>query len=140
MIHICNVNQQLEIPSKIDNLSKIEVFVDELCENLKINEDSYGSILIALTEAVNNAITHGNQSDPSKKVNLGVSSTGDEILFTVKDEGQGFDYQNVPDPTLPENLEKLHGRGVFLMNTLADDIEFGENGSLVKLKFYVPTN
>ncbi len=59
----------------------------------------------------------------------------ESISFIVWDEGKGFDFSNIPDPTLPENLEKTHGRGVFLMNHLADDIEFGENGAIVEMKF-----
>jgi len=62
------------------------------------------------------------------------------VCFIVKDEGVGFDFNNVPDPTLPENLEKLRGRGVFLMKALADEIEFEENGTIIKLNFYISSN
>lgn len=135
-----NAIQYLELPSKTESISKVELLIDEICQNFSISQDSYGNILIALTEAVNNAITHGNQLDPTKKVNLEYESTKGELSFTVKDEGSGFDYEHIPDPTLPENIEKINGRGVFLMKSLADEVEFEENGSLVKLKFTLAAN
>jgi len=129
--------QKIELASDIKSLTKIESFIDGLYEQYKFGGDHYGNILIALTEAVNNAITHGNQFDPSKKVNLNMEASESEVCFVVKDEGVGFDFNNVPDPTLPENLEKIRGRGVFLMKTLADELGFEENGSVVRLNFYI---
>jgi len=132
--------QHLELPSKIESLSKIELLIGDVCERCCINEDSYGNMLVALTEAVNNAIAHGNKYNPKKKVNLDFTTNSKEISFIVKDEGQGFDYNHVPDPTLPENINKINGRGVFLMRTLADEIKFEENGSSVSLKFSISVN
>jgi serine/threonine-protein kinase RsbW len=100
-----------------------------------LNEDYYGNILIALTEGVNNAIVHGNKYDKNKVVWLNMESSDNDVQFTIVDEGVGFDYNNVPDPTLPENLEKLSGRGVFLMRQLADEVVFEENGSTIRLRF-----
>jgi len=132
--------QNIELASNIDSLSKIESFIDDVCEQYKFGEDHYGNILIALTEAVNNAITHGNKLDPEKKVNLNMVTSENVVRFVVTDEGVGFDFNNVPDPTLPENLEKIRGRGVFLMKTLADEVGFEENGTVVKLNFYISGN
>ena len=129
--------EQLELPSTVDSLSKIEGFIERFCEQCKLSDDYYGNILIALTEGVNNAITHGNKFDPNKMVSLNMETTTKQVEFTIKDEGGGFDYDNVPDPTLPENLVKLSGRGVFLMKNLADEVFFEENGSTVKLRFTV---
>lgn len=132
--------QHIELSSKLENLSEIENFIDEICEQYKFGEDHYGNILIALTEAVNNAITHGNNLDPNKKVKLNMETTISDVEFTIKDEGLGFDHNNVPDPTLPENLEKLSGRGIFLMKTLADHVDFEENGTIIKLRFSLSAN
>jgi serine/threonine-protein kinase RsbW len=129
--------EQLEFPSTMDSLSKIEGLIEGFCEQCKVSDDYYGNILIALTEGVNNAITHGNQLDPNKKVNLNMETTSEVVEFTIKDEGLGFDFNSVPDPTLPQNLEKLRGRGVFLMRNLADEVSFEDNGTIVKLKFTV---
>ena len=132
--------QNIELPSRVESLSEIENFIDEVCEQYKFGEDQYGNILIALTEAVNNAITHGNNSNPEKMVNLNMETTTKDVEFTIRDEGPGFDYDNIPDPTLPENLEKLSGRGIFLMKSLADDVLFEENGTIIKLKFSLSAN
>ncbi len=129
--------QRLELSSQLESLSQIESFVDEFCDQCCVSEDEYGNILIAITEAVNNAITHGNHLDPTKKVCLNVEGSKKEIKFIVEDEGIGFDLTAVPDPTLPENREKLRGRGIFLMKHLADDIVFENNGSKIKLRFSI---
>jgi serine/threonine-protein kinase RsbW len=132
--------QHIELSSKLESLSQIENFIDDVCEQYKFGEDHYGNILIALTEAVNNAITHGNKLDPSKTVNLNIETTANDVEFTVKDEGVGFDVDMVPDPTLPENIEKLSGRGIFLMKSLADNVDFEENGRIIKLRFSLSVN
>jgi serine/threonine-protein kinase RsbW len=127
--------EQLELPSTVDSLTKIEGFIEEFCEQCNLNEDYYGNILIALTEGVNNAITHGNKMDRDKTVWLNMESSDNDVEFTIVDEGDGFDYNNIPDPTLPENLERLSGRGVFLMRQLADEVDFEGNGSTIRLRF-----
>lgn len=129
------INQKFELKSQLESLTKIEACVDELREQFIFSEDDYGNILIAITEAVNNAITHGNGLNPSKKVCLNIGGSPDQICFVIEDEGAGFDYHNVPDPTLPENVEKLSGRGIFLMKELADDVVFEKNGAKISLKF-----
>ncbi len=129
--------QKLELSSQLESLSQIETFVDDFCDQRHVSEDDYGNILIAITEAVNNAITHGNQLDPLKKVCLNVQGDTNEVAFTVEDEGKGFNLNDVPDPTLPENITSLRGRGIFLMQNLADDVSFENNGSKIKLKFSI---
>ncbi len=131
------MEQKLSFPSKAENLNLVEKLIDDVCEKNSVNEDYYGNILIAITEAVNNAIHHGNKSNPEKKVNVSYTSTPEKLLFTIQDEGPGFDYENLPDPTDPQNIEKPHGRGVFLMRNLSDEIEFSDGGSTVVMKFKV---
>jgi serine/threonine-protein kinase RsbW len=92
-------------------------------------------MLIAVTEAVNNAIHHGNQDDPEKFVRIGFESDENMLTFSIRDEGPGFDYTNLPDPTDPANLDKISGRGVFLMTQLSDSIRFEDNGRQVFLSF-----
>lgn len=132
--------EQIELSSKLENISKIEHFIEDVCDQCKIDEGCYGNILIALTEAVNNAIAHGNKLDPLKKVKLNMRTKVDQIEFVVQDEGVGFDYNAVPDPTLPQNLEKLRGRGIFLMRALADDIDFEDDGRIIRLNFSISNN
>lgn len=127
--------ESLKINSKSDNIRLVERLVDDVCQIYNVNEDSYGNILIAVTEAVNNAIHHGNQNNPDKFVQIAFETEDKQLIFNIKDEGPGFDYQNLPDPTDPSNLDKMNGRGVFLMKHLADRLEFKNNGQEVSLAF-----
>jgi serine/threonine-protein kinase RsbW len=130
-----NSVQEIQFPSKVENLSLVEKLIDQVCVEYRVNEDHYGNILIALTEAVNNAIIHGNKQDPSKHITLSCETKDNNLLFIVEDEGPGFDFDHLPDPTDPENIEKPNGRGVFLMKNLADEVNFFNNGNRVELKF-----
>ncbi len=128
-------NKVIVFPSVTDNIRIVEKLVDELCEDYKIKEDFYGNILISLTEAVNNAIVHGNRLDPDKSVSVKYDTVDEVLKFIIEDEGPGFDYDNLPDPTAPENIEKPNGRGVFLMKHLADNCAFLDDGRIVELEF-----
>lgn len=131
--------KSLKIASKPENVGIVEKFIDDLRTELNIGDDVYGNILISLTEAANNAIIHGNKSDESKFVTLEYSldERGKNLTFIMKDEGPGFDYGHLPDPTNPENLEKTHGRGVFLMMQLADMVVFSDNGATIEMQFRI---
>lgn len=128
---------KIQIPSLSENIRMIESFIDNAKEKFHLDDDIYGNIMIAVTEAVNNAIKHGNRQDKSKNVALSLSLQQSLIKFVIQDEGQGFDYKNLPDPTAPENLEKPSGRGIFLMKHLSDEVIFKENGKVVELNFYI---
>ncbi len=131
----------LQFPSVLENIHQAEKLIDEVVAEYNVKEDYYGELLIAMTEAVNNAIVHGNKLDASKNVTITFDVPDDKNLrFTIEDEGPGFDYDNLPDPTAPENIEKPHGRGVFLMRQLADDCAFEDNGRVVILSFEVLEN
>jgi len=128
---------RIEIPSLNENVRMIESFIDNARERFQLNDDIYGNIMIAVTEAVNNAIKHGNAGNSSKNVALSLSMEENVIRFRVEDEGHGFDFHNLPDPTSPENLEKPGGRGIFLMKHLSDEVAFIEGGKVVELGFYI---
>ncbi len=125
----------LKIKSDITNISQVESLIDKVCADLNVTEDLYGNILIAVTEAANNAIVHGNAQNKDKAVEFFVDKLNNELVFSVVDEGKGFNYEELPDPTAPENIEKPEGRGIFLMRNLSDKIEFLENGSKVNITF-----
>lgn len=130
-------NINIQIPSLPDNVRIIESFIDNAKEKFNLNDDIYGNIMISVTESVNNAIKHGNKNLKSKNVSITLRLNKKRIIFKVTDEGNGFDYHNLPDPTAPENLEKPSGRGIFLMKHLADEVIFSNNGSIVELVFYI---
>lgn len=128
-------NYKLKIFSKPEDMLLVEEMIDDVCESTQVSDDAYGNILVALTEAVNNAIYHGNKSDASKQIDITYGINADKIVFMIKDQGKGFDYLNLPDPTSPENIAMPNGRGVFLMRSLADKISFEDEGSRVVLEF-----
>ncbi len=129
------MEKNLKIPSKIENLRIIEKAVDDISTECNLNSELYGNVLIATIEAANNAILHGNKLDESKNVDINFKIENNKLRVIIKDQGIGFDYANIPDPTSPENIEKINGRGVFLMEKLSDNIYFFENGSKVELIF-----
>ena len=127
----------LIIPSLPENIRIVESFIDNAKDKFHLDDDIYGNIMIAVTESVNNAIKHGNQGAKKKNVNLALSFHENMIRFTIKDEGPGFDYSTLPDPTSPQNIDKPDGRGIFLMKHLCDEVSFEEKGSKVTLCFYI---
>ncbi len=128
-------NSTITIPSNVDSITLIERMVDDLSTSHRIDTELYGKVMLAVVEGVNNAVVHGNKLDPDKKVTVFYSIDKEYLTFSIIDQGEGFDYAKVPDPTASENIEKPHGRGIFLMNHLADEIEFYQNGSHIKMFF-----
>lgn len=127
--------RNIRIASRMEGITEVEALINDLCEEFGVEETHYGEILIAMTEAVNNAVVHGNKLDVNKMVDISVRTDGPVLEFQVTDQGPGFDYGNIPDPTSPENIEKPNGRGVFLMRQLADSCEFEELGRVAILRF-----
>lgn len=130
-----NTLETLIIQSEVANISLVERLIDDISAKYQLHDDVYGKILLAVVEGVNNAIVHGNKLDSLKLVSIQYIVNEEFIEFMILDEGPGFDLSTIPDPTKPENLEKTHGRGVFLMNHLADEIQFLDGGNKVSMKF-----
>jgi len=128
---------KIKIPSLAENIRIVESFIDHAKDSHSLNDDIYGNIMVAVTESVNNAIKHGNKENKDKNVWLSLSYESKLIKFVIEDEGAGFDYKNLPDPTAPENLDKPEGRGIFLMKHLSDEVSFKEDGKVVELCFYI---
>ena len=129
------MEKQIFVPSKIENLRKVEKFVDEISSECKLSSELYGNILIATLEASNNAIVHGNKLKENLDVKITASFKDNVLFISIEDTGKGFDYKHIPDPTSPENIENVSGRGVFLMEKLSDKLIFKNNGSIVELYF-----
>jgi len=129
------VKENLKIESSIDSLHKIEDAIDKITRSAGISKESYGKVLIATLEAVNNAILHGNKGDRKKIVEVEVLCKTSGIVVKVTDEGKGFEPGSIPDPTRPENILAVNGRGVYLMKKLADKIKFNEAGNSVEMTF-----
>ncbi len=124
----------LELPNDIRSIEHAVEYVTQHCTNcceyarrLNLN------FRVGLTEALSNAMLYGNNSDPEKSVRVEVMIKLDEVSVRVTDQGVGFDPTTVPDPTLPDNISKSGGRGIFLMKALMDEVQFNERGNSVTL-------
>lgn len=127
----------IEIPSLTENIRIVESFIDNTKDKYQLTDDLYGNIMIAVVESVNNAIAHGNSLDKDKNVTLTAILDEQQVQFTIEDQGPGFNYDNLPDPTAPENIKNPGGRGIFLMRHLADEVHFSAEGRKVELTFYL---
>ena len=123
------------LPSDVDIISP---FIDQLMSfisRFRMADGNNFEIELALREALVNAIVHGNQNDPRKLVYVNCRCTTDgRVSITVEDEGNGFGYDTVPDPTSPDNRQQTHGRGIYLIRTLMDEVDFEEGGSVIHMR------
>src|SRR5476651_1984810 len=127
----------LQLPSRLESITELEHLIELIADKYQVSEDTFGNMMTCLNEVVNNAIIHGNKLDPDKKVIVNVEIEHKRIVWTVTDEGSGFDYVHLADPTAEENLEKLNGRGVFIIKMLADQCVFNAAGNEVELLFKI---
>jgi serine/threonine-protein kinase RsbW len=125
----------LELTSNPKQVGKVEKFLEKVNTRLKLDEGQFNKLLVAVTEAVNNGIIHGNKRDPAKKVVVTCIANRAALVIRVEDEGPGVDPNTLPDPLAEENLMRENGRGVFLMRSLMDAVEFERHakGSAVVL-------
>ncbi len=130
-----NIIEALTLPTDFQSLVDVENLVEKVCQIVGIQEDAFGNVLIAVTEAVNNAICHGNNENNALLIEVAVADSINSFCFKIKDQGKGFDYNNLPDPTAPENILKENGRGIFLMRNLSDEVIFNEAGNEVVIYF-----
>ena len=128
------LNKKIQINSQTNPEGIVERAIVDVCEQMQIGEEKFGNILLAVTEAVDNAIEHGNKNNPDKNVQLSYQSSPKEITFSVTDQGQGFDINTVTDPTNPENAGNA-GRGILIMKMLSDKLEFNNEEKTVLLSF-----
>ena len=116
--------EELTIPSNPEELARVDEIAERVAIELKFPKDLRDDIAIAVTEAVNNAIMHGNHADPDKKVHIIFTREPQGLKVEILDEGEGFDPDKMPDPTSPENILLEQGRGLFIIRHLMDDTEF----------------
>lgn len=125
----------LKIPSDPKQIQNVEIYLKKVATSYKVCEEKYPDMLISLTEAVNNAIIHGNKQNRSKFVEIHLEEKEYGLAFHVSDEGSGFDPNKVADPTAIENIECCGGRGVYIMQHLSDGINFSNQGRTVEMFF-----
>ncbi len=119
-----NNGDDITIPSSPDHISAVDEFIESWLRQRGVPEDTIADLAIAITELVNNAIKHGNKYDHKKKIRVGLRFENDQAQATVSDEGTGFDPESIPNPIAEENLLKEIGRGIFIVKSLMDKVEF----------------
>ena len=124
--------------SLTSEVAMVSPFVDHVMQSInifRVTSEIDVDIEVALREALLNAIIHGNRKDPHKHVYVTISCGADgEVVMTIRDEGAGFDSSSVPDPTAPEHRMSTHGRGIYLMRALMDEVSFEEGGTVVYMR------
>ena len=132
-----DLHTNLILHSDPKNVSEVAPFVHDVATRYHLAPDVHGNILVSLTEAVTNAMLHGNGGDCNKVVSISLRRQRDALSIRVSDEGHGFNPDCVPDPTAADLLEQCGGRGLFLMRHLADECRFTRGGSTVEMRFRI---
>jgi serine/threonine-protein kinase RsbW len=128
----------LVLPSNPKAVSRVERFLEKICNTIGFNDDRFNKILVAVTEAVNNGIIHGNKRDPKKRVTITCTVRKTVFTICVEDEGVGVNPDALPDPLSKKNLLRENGRGVFLIRSLMDNVKFkrspGHSAVIMKMR------
>ncbi len=127
----------LTLSSDLDELEKLETFVGQIADFASFDAEKKHQVMLVLTEAVTNAILHGNKNHPEKTVKVTASLSSGKVNLAVRDQGAGFDPHSIPNPLEDENLLKTSGRGVWLMHEFADKVRFRDQGREVQLEFHL---
>jgi serine/threonine-protein kinase RsbW len=130
------MEKSIKIISSVNRFCEIEAFLNSIFNQYNLSRKLFCRIYIAVSEAVNNAIQHGNKNDSNKHILINFVENEKDFIFFIQDEGVGFDYHNLSDPTLTDNIRNESGRGIFFMKKYADEVIFQNNGSCVQLIFY----
>lgn len=127
--------EEVTIPSDPNELPRIDRIAERIARQMKYSAEERDDIAICVSEAVNNAILHGNKSDPEKTVIIRFIAEDRGLRVEILDQGCGFEPEKLPDPTSPENLLKAKGRGIFLIRHLMDEVilERGETGMKIAM-------
>jgi len=136
MRRIVKTKNQISIPSSLDYLKDVDQFVEGKLKRIGLSESELADVAISVTEAVTNAIVHGNKNDEDKKVEVTLKIKEPDLVVWVKDQGEGFDPGAVPNPVAKDNILKKVGRGIFILKSLMDDVDFefqSDGGTLVKM-------
>ncbi|ROL59112.1 ATP-binding protein [Bacteroidetes/Chlorobi group bacterium MS-B_bin-24] len=133
------INYYTEFTSDKKILAEIEAILNRINNHITLKKGKFHDILVATTEAVINAIQHGNKFDPNKKVTLNITASKNKIQVIVQDEGSGFDPSTIEDPRTPENILKERGRGIFLIRQLSDSVTIttSSKGTIVEMIFII---
>lgn len=127
----------LTIKSDKKELNKVDKFLSRIFVKNNLPFSRYNRVLLCVSEAVVNSIEHGNRNDLDKQVSIGIDCKKEKIFLEIRDQGEGFDYTNIEDPTKRKNVKKEFGRGIHIIKNFCEEMEFNERGNCVYLKIDV---
>jgi len=128
-------HKSLRLKSVPESMHQLEVLIEEVCDANNLNNTYLGCISVAVTEAFQNALTHGNHEDPDKIIRVDYQKTATGLTFTVSDEGEGFDHRAIPEIKDDDKEKTFPGRGLFLIQSLSDGIQFNDKGNEISIGF-----
>lgn len=120
-------HNKLVIKSETSELRKVERFIKDFFVEYSVPKESFNKVFLCISEAVINSIEHGNKNDVNKEVCVFADCASKTLAVKIKDEGKGFNHKNIPNPTDKENLKKESGRGIHIMKSISDKIEYNKN-------------
>ena len=124
----------LVIKSDISELKRVEYFLDDIFTRYNLSKKHFNKLYLCVSEAVINAVKHGNKNDLTKTVTLKINCLTNELSVCIEDEGEGFDRSELQNPTVEENIRKESGRGIFIIKTITENLEFNEKGNCIQFK------
>ena len=127
----------LKIKSVPESIHQVEKLIEQICDEYNLNNNYLGCITVALTEAFANALEHGNKKNPEKQITITFEKSSTGVSFRIKDEGEGFDYKSIPDPKDDGKEKVFPGRGIFLIKTLSDNVNFVDPGNEIEIGFQI---
>lgn len=128
---------RLTLRSTPKGIRRVEAYLNKINAAVGLDEIQMHKLMVSITEAVNNAIMHGNKSDAKKHVTLACELLPGWLLFLINDEGRGFHPEGVRNPLKDENLLRENGRGVFLMRTFMDKVEFEQTRDGLQVRLWL---
>lgn len=127
--------RSLDISSDVKNINQVRLFLEQIFVELNLNQSCFNQVFLCLSEALTNSIVHGNRSVDSKMVHISISFSGRELFIEIADEGDGFSFENISDPTCAENIRRESGRGIFLIRHFAKELVYMDGGRKVLIKY-----
>lgn len=121
-------------------IPEVDEFIFDKINPLNLEADTLSNLSLAISEALSNAMVHGNKLDPNKDVTVSIRISRDDLVLSIKDQGEGFDPKSVPDPTIPENILKDSGRGIHIMRSFIDKVFYNFTSEGTELKFIIYLN
>lgn len=130
-----NEQRTLTLKSIPENFNQVEKLIEEVCDTYKLNHNYIGCLLTSMDAAYSNAMIHGNNSNPEKTITVSFEKNPTGVSFTITDEGNGFNFDAIPDIKEDGKKKEFPGRGLFLIKSLSDELEFNKEGNSITLGF-----